>query len=180
VAAGGLTVCAAGYGFLTFAGANLSLPLIVTGSVVMSLGLGPIFIVTTDIIVGTAPPERAGAAAAISETGAEFGGVLGIAILGSIGTAVYRGAVAAAIPAGTPAAAATAARDTLGGAAAAAADLPGQAGEALLSVAREAFGQSFGVVVALCGLLALVAAIIAATLLRNLGTPASRPTSADA
>jgi DHA2 family multidrug resistance protein-like MFS transporter len=180
VAAGGLTVCAAGYGFLTFAGAHLSLPLIVTGSVVMSLGLGPIFIVTTDIIVGTAPPERAGAAAAISETGAEFGGVLGIAILGSIGTAVYRGAIAAAIPAGTPAAAATAARDTLGGAAAAAADLPGQAGEALLSVAREAFGQSFGVVVALCGLLALVAAIIAATLLRNLGTPASRAESADA
>jgi DHA2 family multidrug resistance protein-like MFS transporter len=180
VAAGGLTVCAAGYGFLTFAGANLSLPLIVTGSVVMSLGLGPIFIVTTDIIVGTAPPERAGAAAAISETGAEFGGVLGIAILGSIGTAVYRGAIAAAIPAGTPAAAATAARDTLGGAAAAAADLPGQAGEALLSVAREAFGQSFGVVVALCGILALVAAIIAATLLRNLGTPASRAASADA
>jgi DHA2 family multidrug resistance protein-like MFS transporter len=180
VAAGGLTVCAIGYGFLTLAGASVSLPLIITGSVVMSLGLGPIFIVTTDIIVGTAPPERAGAAAAISESGAEFGGVLGIAILGSIGTAVYRGAIGAAIPAGTPAEAAMAARDTLGGATAAAANLPAEAGDALLAAARDAFGQGFGIVVALCGVIALAAAIIAATLLRNIGTPASRSASAEA
>ena len=48
------------------------------------------FTLTTDLIVGAAPPERAGAASAISETGVEFGGALGIALLGSIGTAVYR------------------------------------------------------------------------------------------
>ena len=59
-----------------------------------SLGLAPVFTLATDLIVGAAPPERAGAASAISETGAELGGALGIAILGSIGTAVYRGAMA--------------------------------------------------------------------------------------
>jgi DHA2 family multidrug resistance protein-like MFS transporter len=45
---------------------------------------------STDLGVGAAPPERAGAAAGISETGAELGGALGIALLGSIGAAVYR------------------------------------------------------------------------------------------
>ena len=38
---------------------------------------------------GAAPPERAGAASAISETGSELGGALGIALLGSLATAVY-------------------------------------------------------------------------------------------
>ena len=100
----------------------------VAGSVVFSLGLAPVFTLATDIIVGSAPPERAGAASAISETSAEFGGALGIAILGSIGTAVYRGQVADAFPAGIPPGAAEAARETLGGAVAAAAQLPGELG----------------------------------------------------
>ena len=51
-------------------------------------------------IISAAPPERAGAAAAISETSAEFGGALGIAVFGSIGTAVYRSALADTVPAG--------------------------------------------------------------------------------
>jgi DHA2 family multidrug resistance protein-like MFS transporter len=45
------------------------------------------------MIVGAAPAERAGAASAIAETGSEFGGALGIAILGSIANTAYRGAI---------------------------------------------------------------------------------------
>ena len=41
-----------------------------------SLGLAPLFTVTNDLIIGSAPPERAGAASGISETGAELGGAL--------------------------------------------------------------------------------------------------------
>ena len=74
-----------------------------TAFVVYSLGLAPVFTLATDIIVGSAPPERAGAASAISETGSEFGGALGIAILGSIGTAVYRRAMAEGVSSGRPA-----------------------------------------------------------------------------
>ena len=103
--------------------------------------MGPIFILATDLIMGTAPPEKAGAASAISETGAEFGGALGIAILGSIGTAVYRGRLAEAVPPEVPAAAADAARDTLGGALAAAQNLPPEAASVLMEVARDAFTQ---------------------------------------
>ena len=70
-----------------------SLGLLVTASVVTSLGLAPVFGLTTELIVGSAPPERAGAASGISETAAELGGALGLAILGSIGVAIYRGRV---------------------------------------------------------------------------------------
>ena len=76
------------------------------------------------MIIGAAPPERAGAASAISETCSEFGGALGIAILGSIGTAIYRRAMARSVE-GIPREAAEAARDTLGGAVAAAEQVPG-------------------------------------------------------
>ena len=55
----------------------------------IALGLAPVLTLTTDLIVGSAPPERAGAASGISETAVELGGALGISILGSIGIAIY-------------------------------------------------------------------------------------------
>ena len=82
---------------------QLGLAVVLVATVTLSLGLAPVFTLATDLVVGAAPPERAGVAAAISETGSEFGGAMGIAILGSIGTAVYRagigGEAAASIPA---------------------------------------------------------------------------------
>jgi hypothetical protein len=99
----------------------------------------PVGTLATDIIVGSAPPEKAGAASGISETSAEFGGALGIAILGSIGTAVYRSEVANALPENVPPDAAEAARDTLGGALAVSDELPDQVGVGLLDAVREAF-----------------------------------------
>ncbi|GLQ55464.1 hypothetical protein GCM10010862_27230 [Devosia nitrariae] len=99
-----------------------------SGYVLFSLGLAPVFTLATDPIVGTAPPERAGAASAIAETSSELGGALGIAILGSIVTAIYRSAMASAVPPGVPHQAADAARDTLGGALAVAQQLPEMTG----------------------------------------------------
>ena len=80
------------------------LVLIVVASIIISLGLAPVITLATELIVGSAPPEQAGAATGISETSGELGGALGIAILGSIGTAVYRAEVADALPPGIPAA----------------------------------------------------------------------------
>src|SRR5439155_26158673 len=90
--------------------------LIVIASIVISLGLAPVFGLTTELIVGSAPPERAGAASGISETGSELGGALGLALLGSIGVALYRGGLGTSLTVGLPAEAADAARGTLGGA----------------------------------------------------------------
>jgi DHA2 family multidrug resistance protein-like MFS transporter len=97
----GFAVSAIGFLVLTQVDATSSVATIVTGCLVYSLGLAPVFTLTTDMIVGAAPPERAGAAAALSETGSELGGALGIAVLGSVGTAVYRHAMtgrAAGVP----------------------------------------------------------------------------------
>jgi DHA2 family multidrug resistance protein-like MFS transporter len=141
---------------------------LVTGSIFFSLGLAPMITLGTDLIVGAAPPERAGAAAAISETSSELGGALGIAILGSIGTAIYRGDMAAAALDGVPTEARRAARDTLGGAAAAAAQLPDAIGERLLETARAAFTHAMQFTVVLCAMIAVVTAVAAVLMLRRI------------
>jgi MFS transporter, DHA2 family, multidrug resistance protein len=145
---------------------------LVVGSVMFSLGLAPVFTLGTDLIVGAAPPERAGAAAAISETSSELGGALGIAILGSIGTAIYRGAMAKTALDSVPSEARMAARDTLGGAAAAAARLPEQVGDHLLQTARGAFAHALQTTIAICAVISAFTAILAVVLLRRVRTGA--------
>jgi MFS transporter, DHA2 family, multidrug resistance protein len=167
VMAGGLAVSALGFGVLAAAGGVSGLWILVIGSVIYSVGLSPVVILATDLIVGSAPVERAGAASAISETGSELGGALGIAILGSFGTAVYRGVMADSVPDGIPRQATEAARSTLGGAVEAAGRLPGHLGAELLGAAREAFTQAFQLTAVVCAALALAAAIATVLLLRN-------------
>ena len=174
VMATGLAVAAVGFGLLTLVDPGSGLGLLVAGSVVFALGVAPVGTLATDLVVGAAPPRRAGAAAAISETGAEFGGALGIAVLGSVGAAVYRGQVADAVPPGVPPAAAEAARDTLGGALVAAGQLPDGLGTALLDGARQAFTQGLQLTAALSAATAVGLAVLAAVLLRSLGVVAAR------
>ncbi len=138
---GGLAVAAVGLVILSQVTTSTSsgLAIVVVASVIVSLGLAPIFGLTTDLIVGTAPSERAGAASGMSETFFELGGALGLALLGTIGIVIYRSRLPESLPPSIPAAAAAAARDTLGGARDVAAQLPAVQGEALLNAAREAF-----------------------------------------
>jgi MFS transporter, DHA2 family, multidrug resistance protein len=160
VTGAGLAMAAAGLAVLTQVGGGgpADLGILAGASLVISLGLAPVFTVTTELIVGSAPPERAGAASGISETGAELGGALGIAILGSIGVAIYRGRLVEALPAGIPAEAAATARETLGAAVGIATQLPAETGAALLAAARDAF--TFGLQLT-AGLSAVVAAAMA-------------------
>jgi DHA2 family multidrug resistance protein-like MFS transporter len=162
----GLGLAAIGFVVLTRVSA-LGLAGLVTGSALLYVGLGPVFTLGTDLIVGAAPPERAGAAAAISETSSELGGALGIAILGSIGTASYRAAMAATALDGIAPEARRAARDTLGGAAAAAGQLPHQLGAPLLATARHAFAHALELTAAICAVVAAATAIGALVLLRR-------------
>jgi DHA2 family multidrug resistance protein-like MFS transporter len=164
----GLALAAIGLGVLTQVGGspNADLAILAGASLLVSLGLAPVFTATTDLVVSSAPPERAGAASGISETGAELGGALGIAILGSIGVAVYRGELADTLPAGVPSQAAAVARDTLGGAVGVAARLPGDAGLALLDAAREAFIQGMQLTVTLSAVVAVGIAVLATVMLR--------------
>ncbi|WP_433334403.1 MFS transporter [Spirillospora sp. CA-294931] len=85
-----LAVCAAGHALLTQVGSVSGLPLLVAGFVLIYVGAGPVMALGTDLVVGAAPPEKAGAASAVSEASSELGIALGIATLGSVGAAVYR------------------------------------------------------------------------------------------
>jgi DHA2 family multidrug resistance protein-like MFS transporter len=167
VMAAGLVLAAAGYGLLSQVDGEFGLAILVVGSLILSLGLAPPITLGTDLIVGTAPPERAGSASAISETGAELGGALGIAVLGSIGTAVYRNAMAHAVPAGVPSAVAEAVQGTLGGAVAVAERLPASLRDELLSLASDAFTQGLELTAAISAVVLLTTAIVAGILLRH-------------
>jgi DHA2 family multidrug resistance protein-like MFS transporter len=169
VMAAGMVLAAVGFGLLTQLDPAAGLAVLVAGSVVVSLGSAPMTTLATDLMVGTAPPERAGAASGISETSSEFGGALGIAVLGSIGSAVYRGQMTDAVPAAVPGEAAAAARDTLGGAVAVANQLPDRLGAALLDTAREAFTQGVQLSFAISAAVAVGIAVLVAALLRHVG-----------
>jgi DHA2 family multidrug resistance protein-like MFS transporter len=160
--AGGLVF--ASFGFLVFTQIDGTAGFIevVTGSVLFSLGTAPLFTLTNDLIIGSAPPERAGAAAGVSETAAELGGALGIAIFGSIGVAIYRAGIGEGIPPGVSPEAAAIARDTLGGAIEVAGRLPGQVGVALVDAAREAFiaGLHVAAAVSVVGTMALATFVV--------------------
>ena len=170
---GGLAFGSLGLFLLTQVGTTNGLLPLVVASVVISLGLAPVFGLTTELIVGSAPPERAGAASGISETGAELGGALGIALLGSVGAALYRGGLPPTVLTGLPPEAATAARDTLGGAVGVASTLPTGSADTLLAVARAAFVDGMHVAAAIAGVIGLGLAAFAYITLRERGTERS-------
>ena len=165
----GMSVAAVGTTLLLVLGMGGigNLLLVVAASIVIDLGLAPVITLATELIVGTAPPEQAGAATGVSETSGELGGALGVAILGSIGTAIYRAEVADGMPAGVPQAVADAARDTLGGALAVAESLPGVLAQPLVAAAQLAFLDALHFVAAVAGVSALVTAIASSLALRK-------------
>ena len=63
-----------------------------------SIGLAPVFTRSADLVVGAAPEEKAGSAAATAETSSDLGGALGIAVLRSIVASVYQLRVASFLP----------------------------------------------------------------------------------
>ncbi len=82
----------AGIGLLALAGAE-SLPgyaWLAVAMVVIGLGFGLAFTLSTDAAVSAVEPHRAGTASALSETSYELGAALGIALLGSLQTVLYR------------------------------------------------------------------------------------------
>lgn len=168
VMAGGLVMATVGFMMLTRVGNGSGLPMLISAFVILSIGISATMTITTDLIVGVAPPERAGAASAISETSSELGLALGIAIIGSIGTAVYRRDMLHAVSAEIPAPAANAARDTLGGALSVAARLPGRLGTELMAVAREAFSHALQTTAIAAAVLVAVLSIIVIVTLRQI------------
>lgn len=132
VVAGGLAAIGVALALLTLVDRSTGYPLIGAALLIVGIGAGFSFTVTADVILSSVPKEQAGAASAVSETAYELGAALGIAILGSIVTGVYRDFTA---PAGTP----PEAHESLGGAAEVATGMPSAKAHEMLTSAQDAF-----------------------------------------
>jgi DHA2 family multidrug resistance protein-like MFS transporter len=174
VVVAGLLVSAAGFGLLALVGAGAGLATVVAGTVLFGFGLAPVYSLTTELVVAAAPGDRAGTVSATQETGAELGGALGIALMGSLSLALFRSAVDG-VPGGSRGAGSAAARETLAGALDAAEDLGGPRGAALADAARAAFTESFVVAETLGAALLVVAAVGLAVLLGREDSGSRRP-----
>lgn len=177
VIAAGLVLAAGGMVVLTRIDATSALGAVIAGVTFVYVGASPVAALVSQLIVPAAPPEKAGSASSLQSTSGELGIALGIALLGSIGTAVYRGHVQ--VPADIAGSAAgQAAHETLAGAVAVAADLPTVTGRALLSSAREAFTSGLNTTATVCAVAFLALAVVAVATLKRVPPMAEHAESA--
>ena len=170
----GLVFSVAGLLLITRVEASAGLAGLVLGYALTNFGSGPLMTLTPDMIIGSAPPEKAGAAGALSQTSAEVGFALGIAVLGSAGTVVYRNQMADTMPAALPSEAAAAARDSLVGAAEAALKLADPLHADLLASARNAFNNGLNTVAMISAILLIMVAIFVVARLKHI-RPSGEP-----
>ena len=152
-----------GYVAVAFSTGSDSIGALVAAFVALGIGIGAAETVSNELVLSSAPPAKAGAASAVSETAYELGAVLGTTVLGGILTALYRAHLV--VPADVPDAAATAASETLAGAVYAAEAVGGATGQALFEAAAIAFDQGVAVTALIGAALVVVAGVIAATTL---------------
>jgi DHA2 family multidrug resistance protein-like MFS transporter len=162
----GLLVCAAGLALYTQVGAAAGLGLLVFGMCLASFGIMLPSTLTMGVMMQSAPPERAGSVASMSETSGEFGIAIGVAGLGSLATFVYRDELAP-YAAGHASGATASALDSLAGAVQAASTLPADAARELVTAAQTAFTTSLNVVAGVGAALFVVCAWCALRVLRS-------------
>jgi DHA2 family multidrug resistance protein-like MFS transporter len=165
---GGMVVSVCGLLLIAHADPRHGLVAVMVGFGITNFGAGPMVTLGTDLVVGSAPIEKAGSAAAMNETSGEFGFAIGIAALGSLGTAVYRARVD--VPPGVP----ENAHDSLAGAVSAAAQLPARAGAQLRDSAHAAFMSGMHAAATVSAVVLIVVAVTVARLLRHAGQAAEQ------
>lgn len=157
----GIIILAIGIGLISFV-STTSLALLIAATVLMSGGCGLIVTLGIDMVVASAPPEKAGAAAGISETSTALGGSLGIALLGSFWTLLYRGQIEKHSYPSIARKDIESIKNTLGGAIATAKKLPPANTANMLNDARSAFVHSLNITAAICAMIIVIVAVLAA------------------
>ena len=133
----GLLVSATGFALGTLMGVDDTGWLMVVVFGLVGAGSGLAETMTNDAILTAAPPERAGAAAGVSETAYELGNAFGVAVLGSLLAWRYRTAID--LPESLGAAEVAEAKETIGAALSVGESVPGATGAAVADAARVAF-----------------------------------------
>jgi DHA2 family multidrug resistance protein-like MFS transporter len=121
----------------------------------------------TNLVVGAAPPDKAGSSSSMAQIANEAGGSLGVAIMGSIGAAVYVGRLAKTAPTGLPGDVAATAQENVASAVTVASGLPKQLGNSLLIAARNSFTDGLNVFATVSVVILIVAAIFITTKLKH-------------
>jgi DHA2 family multidrug resistance protein-like MFS transporter len=163
-----LALTAVGFAVQTTVGGPLAVVMVAVGWALWAFGGSAAATLTTGTVMSSARPERAGAVSAIAQTGAELGGALGIAVLGSLGNVIYRGAVSGALPGDLAPASAAVARDTMGGALSVASQLSDPAAAAALVLgAQQALTSAVQVTCAISAVLSILACLAVALAFRS-------------
>jgi len=163
----GLVISSIGLLLLTQIESTSGMTPLIIGSIIFAIGISPLTVLGTDVIVGSAPPEKAGSASAISETSSELGAALGIAIMGSIATAVYKQHVSEFLPDGISPSAAEATEESLVTALEVAGSLPEGTANKLLNITKEAFTNGINTIAAISAALVILLAIFTVIMLRH-------------
>lgn len=174
----GLALVALGLYLFSFATATSGYGPIAGMLVVIGLGMGLAMAPATDSIMGSLPPEKAGVGSAVNDTTRQVGGALGVAVLGSITTALYAAKITShpqfdMLQTASPQAA-EAVQNSVGAAAIVAERLPPDAARLLENTANAAFVSGASVALVVGALVTLGGALVALAFL-----PA-RPRATDA
>ena len=113
VCATGLGLVGVAMGWFGFITAGTSLLNLESLLFLLGVGMGLAMAPATTAILQSLPPARAGAGSAVNSTVRQVGGALGVAVLGSVLSTVYRSQISHAL-AGLPAAARDAAGESIG------------------------------------------------------------------
>ncbi len=170
VVAGAFGFAGLGYAIAALSAGASTPVIIMVAFAVLGIGVGAGETVSNDLILTAAPPARAGAASAISETAYEVGAVLGTTLVGGLLTAHFRSTIE--LPRGLSAADADAARQTLGGATRVVEHLDGRLGDQVLAAAQQAFASGVWLTAGAGCLLMIAAVGLALWMLRGDRAPA--------
>lgn len=164
VIAMGLLVSAVASSMMIFVQHDASMVLPVISSVLLTLGFSPLFVLTTDLVISSAPAEKSGSAASLSETSGELGMALGVAVLGSAAVAIYRYQID--LPDAIPPEYAEHAQDTLAGAVSVIEQLPEELASDVLHLAQSSFMAALNGIGAVSAAVLIILAGASAVLVR--------------
>jgi DHA2 family multidrug resistance protein-like MFS transporter len=172
----GLVLAAVGALAITRIGPATGVGWLIAALFVLYIGNSPIGVMGNTIIMTSTPPEKAGSAGSLSSTSGEFGLALGVAVFGSIATAVFRDRVT--VPTAVPADLAGKAGENIIGATTVAGQQPEPVGAGLLDSAQSAFTSGMHTVLGIAAILFAVLAVVSIVTLRHVpATGASAPAS---
>ncbi|HLH47184.1 MAG TPA: MFS transporter, partial [Acidimicrobiales bacterium] len=160
VVVGGLVAFGAAFGWIASAAQAQSYVLIAGEMVLMGLGLGLTTTPATESILSVLPPAKAGVGSAVNDATREAGGTLGVAVIGSVFSTLYVRHLAGTAMGHLPAAAAAAARRSVGAAEAVAHSFPAPAGRAtLVHAVGTSFMHGFDLACVVCAGVCLLGAV---------------------